>query len=199
MTADFVRPLAYTSPYSWIFWAVFLFCYMPEFGVIARSRPAPGDKSDRGSTAVIALAGWIGMMAAFAVAGMPAFLIVRGQKVWFAVGLAALLCGTMLRRHCWRVLGKYFTGNVKAALNQPVIQDGAYRWVRHPSYTGGMSMYLGTGLALTNWLSVLIIAGAGFAAYLYRVRVEEQALLEQLGTRYEDYMRRTKRFIPFVF
>src|SRR3989442_11773513 len=114
MTAD-LRPLAYTSPYSWVFWAVFLFCYVPEFGVIARSRPAPGEKTDRGSTAVIALAGWIGMMAAFAVAGMPAFLIVRGQKAWFAVGLAALLCGTMLRRHCWRVLGKYFTGNVKAA------------------------------------------------------------------------------------
>ena len=42
-------------------------------------------------------------------------------------------------------------------------------------------MYLGTGLALTNWLSALIISTAGGVAYLYRVRVEEQALQANLG------------------
>jgi protein-S-isoprenylcysteine O-methyltransferase Ste14 len=52
---------------------------------------------------------------------------------------------------------------------------------------------------LTNWLSVLIIGGAGAAAYLYRVRVEERALQANLGGRYQEYMRRTKRFVPFVF
>ena len=199
VTADVVKPLAFTSPYAWVFWTFFLFCFLPEFGLVARSRPSPGEKTDRGSTTVIALAGWIGMFGAFAVAGMPTFLFQHGQRVWFMLGLASLLAGTALRRHCWRVLGKHFTGNVKAAPDQPVIQNGAYRWVRHPSYTGGMLMYLGIGLALTNWLSVLMITGAGFLAYLYRVRVEEQALLDQIGGRYEEYMRRTKRFVPFVF
>ena len=97
------------------------------------------------------------------------------------------------------MLGKHFTGDVKATEDQPVIENGVYRWVRHPSYTGGMLMYLGTGLALTNWLSVAIIVAAGGAAYLYRVRVEERALQAALGGRYQEYMRRTKRFIPFVF
>ncbi len=199
MIVELAKPLAYSAPYSWLFAAVFLFAFVPEFRVVARSRPAPGEKTDRGSTAVIAMAGWIGMMAAFAVARLPMFLIVRGQKVWFAIGLVALLGGSLLRRHCRRVLGKYFTGNVKVAADQPVIQAGVYRWVRHPSYTGGMLMYMGTGLALTNWLSLLIITVAGLAAYVYRVQVEERALLQQLGTPYESYMRNTKRFIPFVF
>ena len=194
-----VTPLAYTTPYAWIFWAVFLFCYVPEFAIIARSRRAPGEKTDRGSTLVIVLAGWIGMFSAFAVAGVPAFILHRGQKIWFTLGIAALLAGTALRRHCWRVLGNYFTGDVRTASDQPVIQEGAYRWVRHPSYTGGMLMYLGIGLSLTNWLSVLLVTGMGLAAYLYRVRVEERALLRQMGVTYEDYMRRTKRFVPFVF
>jgi protein-S-isoprenylcysteine O-methyltransferase Ste14 len=194
-----MKPLAYTSPYCWIFWAVFLFAYVPEFGLVARSRPAPGEKADRGSMTLIMLAGWIGMMGAFAVAGIQAFVITRGQKAWFAAGLTALLCGSSLRRHCWRMLGKHFTGDVKASVDQPVIEQGAYRWVRHPSYTGGMLMYLGTGLALTNWMSASIITLAGAAAYLYRVRVEEQALRANLGGRYQEYMRRTKRFVPFVF
>jgi len=31
------------------------------------------------------------------------------------------------------------------------------------------------------------------------VQVEEQALQANLGGRYQEYMRRTKRFVPFVF
>ena len=194
-----MKPLAHTSPYAWIFWAVFLFAFVPEFQLIARSRPAKGEGTDRGSMQLIMLAGWIGMLGAFAVAGIQTFVICRGQKIWFVTGLAMLLGGSLLRRHCWRMLGQHFTGDVKASTDQPVIDRGAYRWVRHPSYTGGMMMYLGTGIALTNWLSVLIITSAGSLAYLYRVRVEEQALQTKLGSRYQEYMRRTKRFVPFVF
>jgi protein-S-isoprenylcysteine O-methyltransferase Ste14 len=199
MAANFVKPLAYTSPYSWIFWAALLFSYLPEFMLVARSRPAAGEKTDKGSTGVIVLAGWLGMFAGFAVAGMPAFILHSEQKAWFAAGIVLMLTGAILRRYCQYVLGKHFTGNVKAAADQPVIEAGLYRWVRHPSYTGGMLMYLGTGLALTNWLSVVIIEGAGMLAYWYRVRVEERALLGHIGPRYEAYMRRTKRFVPFVF
>jgi protein-S-isoprenylcysteine O-methyltransferase Ste14 len=194
-----MKSLAYTSPYCWLFLAVFLFAYVPEFGLVARSRPAQGDTADRGSLTVIMLAGWIGMMGAFVVAGFQKFLVTHGQNAWFAAGLITLLSGSLLRRHCWRMLGQHFTGNVKASPDQPVVERGVYRWVRHPSYTGGMLMYMGTGLALTNWLSLLIITVAGASAYLYRVRVEEQALQESLGGRYQEYMRRTKRFVPFVF
>jgi protein-S-isoprenylcysteine O-methyltransferase Ste14 len=194
-----VRPLIYTYPYGLAFWAVFLFSYLPEFGLIARSRLTPGEKTDRGSTMVIALAGWFGMLAAFGVAGIRNFQLLHGRKIWFMLGLLLILAGTALRRHCWRVLGQHFTGNVKAAADQPVIQNGVYRWIRHPSYTGGMLMYLGTGLALTNWLSVLMIGGPGLLAYAYRVRVEERALVGQIGAPYEEYMGRTKRFLPFIF
>jgi protein-S-isoprenylcysteine O-methyltransferase Ste14 len=194
-----MKSLAYTSPYAWLFWAVFLFAYVPEFGLVARSRPAPGKSVDRGSMTVIMLAGWVGMLGAFMVAGLHAFAIMSGRAAWFMAGLMMLLGGSLLRRHCWRMLGRHFTGDVKASADQPVIEQGIYRWVRHPSYTGGMLMYLGTGVALTNWLSAVIISLAGAVGYLYRVRVEEQALQANLGSRYQEYMRRTKRFVPFVF
>jgi protein-S-isoprenylcysteine O-methyltransferase Ste14 len=194
-----MKPLAYTSPYCWVFWAVFLWAYVPEFRLVGRSRPKKGEKSDRGSMQIIMLAGWLGSLAAFMVAGIGRFAITRATKGWFVAGLAILVCGRLLRMHCWRTLGQYFTGHVKASSDQPVVERGAYRWVRHPSYTGGILMYLGTGIALTNWLSALIITVSGAAAYGYRVRVEEQALQANLGRRYQEYMRRTKRFVPFVY
>jgi protein-S-isoprenylcysteine O-methyltransferase Ste14 len=193
-----IKPLAYVSPYAWLFWAVFLLVYVPEFRVIARARPEPGQARDR-SMALILIAGWIGFPVAFIVANWPRFILVQGQKVWFAAGLLLMLLGSGLRRHCFHVLGKYFTGNVKVVDGQTVIQEGAYRWIRHPSYTGGMLMYLGSGLALTNWLSALVMVLFGGLGYAYRVRFEERALLGALGDNYRQYMLRTKRFVPFVF
>jgi protein-S-isoprenylcysteine O-methyltransferase Ste14 len=192
------KPLAYVFPYAWLFWAVFLLVYVPEFRLIARARPEPGQAPDR-SMGVILLLGWIGFPVAFSVANMSRFILARGQKIWFVLGLVLMLLGSWLRRHCFKVLGRYFTGNVKVVGGQSVIQEGAYRWVRHPSYTGGMLMYLGTGLGLTNWLSALLMVLFGGLGYAYRVRFEERALLGALGEDYREYMQRTKRFVPFVF
>jgi protein-S-isoprenylcysteine O-methyltransferase Ste14 len=145
------------------------------------------------------LASWLAFPAAFAVASWSRFALMEHRIVWFTLGILILLAGSMLRRYCFRTLGRYFTGNVKVQVGQPVIEDGLYRFVRHPSYTGGMLMYLGTGLALTNWLSALILVGMGTATYAYRVHVEEHALGSSLGQPYLEYMQRTKRFVPFVF
>jgi protein-S-isoprenylcysteine O-methyltransferase Ste14 len=193
-----IKPLAFVSPYAWLFWAIFLFVYLPEFRLVARSKPEPGQATDR-SMALILITGWIGFPLAFIVSNWPKFILVRGQKIWFAAGLLLMLLGSWLRRHCFRVLGKYFTGNIKVVDGQTVIQEGAYRWVRHPSYAGGMLMYLGSGLALTNWLSALVIVLFGGLGYAYRVRFEERALEASLGESYREYMQRTKRFVPFIF
>lgn len=194
-----IQPLAYTSPYSWIFWAAFFIAYVPEFLIVARAKPAPGDKTDRGSMTLIIIASWLAVPPAFWVAPWSRFALHSYRVVWFVLGLTILLAGSALRRYCVRTLGRYFTGNVKVQAAQPVIQHGLYRFVRHPSYTGGMLMYFGTGLALTNWLSILIIVGMGVVTYSYRVYVEEQALRNSIGQPYVEYMQRTTRFIPFVF
>jgi len=62
-----------------------------------------------------------------------------------------------------------------------------------------MLMYVGLGLALTNWQSLLVLVLASTIVYSYRVWVEERALVATLGERYVAYVRRTKRFVPFVF
>ena len=58
--------------------------------------------------------------------------------------------------------------------------------------------WLGYGLSLTNWLSLLVLMGCALIGFSYRIHVEEHVLKAQLGQRYQEYMRRTKRLIPFV-
>ena len=185
---------------SWgaiVFWAVFLWAFFPEFGVIARAKAAGAGPQDRGTMRLISLAGQASMTAAFVVAFIPVLLMPWRQMVlWVGTGL--LLAGSLLRRACFRALGKHFTGAVHVTADQPVIETGAYRLVRHPSYTGGIMMFLGVGLALGSWLSAAILLAERCVVYAFRVRAEEAAMLATVGEPYRAYMSRTKRFIPFI-
>jgi protein-S-isoprenylcysteine O-methyltransferase Ste14 len=192
-----MKPLIYTSPYAWIFWIVFTLVYLPEFGLVSRTRPQAGKSSDRGSMLVIMIGAWIGYPIAFSLVRSQHFHL-NHERFWFFLGLSLLIAGSLLRRYCWRALGQFFTGNVKIQQGQTVIQRGPYRLVRHPSYTGGMLMHLGCGLALANWMSALVLLVTTGFSYLYRVYVEEKALIAGLGEDYREYMRRTKRFVPYV-
>ena len=37
------------------------------------------------------------------------------------------------------------------------------------------------------------------ATYLYRIASEERMLLSKLGSDYEEYRRRTRRLIPYIY
>jgi protein-S-isoprenylcysteine O-methyltransferase Ste14 len=121
------------------------------------------------------------------------------QLLMYATGLVAMAAGTFLRRRCFVTLGEDFTFSVKVSAAQPIVQTGAYRWVRHPSYTGGLLYNIGIGLVLTNLLSTIVLTLTMSAVYAFRVMVEEKALLKLHGERYRQYMRSTKRFVPFLF
>jgi protein-S-isoprenylcysteine O-methyltransferase Ste14 len=80
-----------------------------------------------------------------------------------------------------------------------VVDQGLYRYLRHPSYTGTFITIVGYGLALTNALSLAVMLALPGLDYTFRMRVEEAALCEAFGDKYRDYMRRSKRLVQFIF
>ena len=133
----------------------------------------------------------------FAASAVPRLAMPFRLPSYFA-GIAIVVFGGVLRRHCFRTLGAFFTYDVRIASNQHVVDRGAYRYVRHPSYTAGLMLFGGIGLALGNWVSLAVSVVVPLAGYAYRIHVEEQALLDGLGPAYAGYMKRTHRIIPFV-
>ena len=117
----------------------------------------------------------------------------------FGLGVALIVSGVAFRWYSIRVLGKYFSVQLGVQPDQTVMKDGPYRWVRHPSYTGSLITMLGFGLAFTNWLCLVSVPLIVFMGYVYRANVEERMLVAALGDPYREYMRDTKRFIPFVY
>jgi protein-S-isoprenylcysteine O-methyltransferase Ste14 len=193
-----MRPLIATSwPYAILYSALFVWSYLPEF-ILNRRSGKLQSKQDAGSFRLVIMMQGLAMVLAFLIAVWGRFGGLGEQRLWFWIGLGAMVGGSLLRRHCFRMLGKSFTAVVVVSPGQTIVNRGAYRWVRHPSYTAGAVMLAGQILALGNWISLVIVLCAIAAAYSYRVRVEERALIETLGEPYREYMRRTKRFVPMI-
>ena len=82
-----------------------------------------------------------------------------------------------------------------AALNQPprFVTSGLYRHVRHPIYTSTMLMLWATPVLSWNQLALnLGISGYMIIGSLF----EEQKLLDEFGSAYREYSRRTPAFLP---
>jgi protein-S-isoprenylcysteine O-methyltransferase Ste14 len=75
---------------------------------------------------------------------------------------------------------------------------GPYRWIRHPLYTFGSSLFISFGMMADNWFIALlgILAFIGMAV---RTPKEEANLIEKFGDEYREYMKRTGRFLPKLF
>ncbi|MCX6549544.1 MAG: isoprenylcysteine carboxylmethyltransferase family protein [Acidobacteria bacterium] len=194
-----LRLVVFSWPYGLLFLAVLFWAFAPEFRIVSRGTDSSTSSQDAGSKRLIMVGQGVAMFAAFWIAASVTSARLPHPVVLFWAGLAVIVGGSLLRRHCWRMLGASFTGAVIVTPDQAVVDRGAYRYVRHPSYTAGAIMFLGIGLTLANWISVAVLIGAVAAVYGYRVSVEERALATTIGGPYRRYMSRTKRFVPFVF
>ncbi|MDP9201619.1 MAG: isoprenylcysteine carboxylmethyltransferase family protein [Gemmatimonadota bacterium] len=196
-----MRPLPFVWPYALVFWAVYLWAFLPEWRIVrdARAGAKRAESKDSGSIKVLLGGMWAALFIAFPLAFVKAWSFPKNwQLPLFVAGVLMVFFGSLLRRYCWRTLGEYFTGDVRARPDQPIIRSGPYRLVRHPSYTAGMIMFIGIGLALGSWFSLALLTIVTIATYTYRVAVEERALLDTIGEPYEAYMKERKRFIPYI-
>lgn len=115
------------------------------------------------------------------------------------LALPLFAAGLYLRFHAVSSLGRLFTTRVAIQQQHELIQLGAYRWVRHPAYTGLLIAFMAAGLAMGDALALLILTGATFYALHRRIIIEEKLLHQQFGTAYQEYCRTTKRLIPGIY
>lgn len=198
-----LRPLPFTWPLGVVFLVVAIWSYWPESRIMRAAKraergkdPALRDPSYRplimGQQIVI----FIAVLVAFIVPGLA---IRTHRYLLFVVGLVVLVAASLLRRHCFRMLGTDFRGDVTVRPDQPIVERGAYHYLRHPSYLAAIFLHLGFGLCFTNWGTLALLILAVPPLFVYRIHVEEHALRERLGTAYVAYAGRTKRLIPGVW
>jgi protein-S-isoprenylcysteine O-methyltransferase Ste14 len=155
---------------------------------------------DRGSRFLNFAAIILGIGGAALINGFSSFTFPGGKTATvFWIGIMIILLGFALRVWAVTTLGASFRTTVEINVNQKVIKNGPYKLIRHPSYTGLLMFCLGYGIAVQNWLSLIVAVVLPLSALIYRMQVEEKALVASLGSDYETYLRNTKKLIPWVW
>jgi len=126
--------------------------------------------------------------------GLVGYVTVVGST-----GLAIMLFGLSIRVWAARTLGEFYTRTLRVTENQRIVEEGLYRFARHPGYFGIILLYTGFGAASANWIATVAIAAFTLIAYTYRINREEAMLIAVFGDRYREYMARTRKLIPYVY
>jgi protein-S-isoprenylcysteine O-methyltransferase Ste14 len=112
---------------------------------------------------------------------------------WLGAGIMAL-CVPLIY-WLFSSLGTNVTGTVAIRQAHTLVTHGPYRWVRHPLYSVGSTLFMGFALLAANWL-IALVGIAGFVVLAMRTRIEEAKLIERFGDDYRDYMQQTGRYMP---
>lgn len=164
----------------------------PELVVTSQEYTAPYSRSILAFHLFGFAAMYVGILKAVLPERVPTGLL--GQHAAGALVIAAgavLIAWGAASLRSWRFRARLDHGHELAT-------GGAFRLLRHPIYAGINLVALGTAIwtpTFVTWTaSLLIVVGSDL-----RARAEESVLKQAFGSRYADYARCVKRFIPGVY
>lgn len=132
------------------------------------------------------------------------YLINPNWMAWSKIGLpdSVRWAGVVFGIFC--VLGIYWLFSSIGSGITPVsatrkehklVTNGIYRYIRHPLYTIGSSLFIAFGTMADNWF-IALLGVLAFIGMAIRTPKEEANLIEKFGDEYKEYMKRTGRFFP---
>jgi len=166
--------------------------------IFKRANPESSQDEDRGSMRVLWIVITLAVFGAVACQRITAARLPSFPTLHLSLFLSLLCGGLVLRWAAILYLGRFFTMNVAIHRGHTLVESGPYRLVRHPSYTGMLTAFLGLAVFFWNWLSMLALMIPVTGAVVNRILKEERALAAAFGADYDSYCRRTKRLIPYL-
>jgi protein-S-isoprenylcysteine O-methyltransferase Ste14 len=79
-----------------------------------------------------------------------------------------------------------------------IVTAGAYRYIRHPLYSSLMFLAWGVAFKVLSWPNI-VLAVIATMFLVATARAEEAEDIRFFGPAYQEYMQRTRMFIPFLF
>lgn len=116
-----------------------------------------------------------------------------------ALTVAIAIASVWLVNSAARRLGKQWALAARLVEGHLLIQDGPYRFVRNPIYTGMLGMLLATGLVVAKWVPLVLAIVLFIVGTWIRIRSEERLLRHAFGAEFEAYARKVPALIPGIY
>ena len=115
------------------------------------------------------------------------------------VSFVLMSIGLLVRFSAVNSLGRFFSTTAVIQTEHLLIEHGLYHFIRHPAYTGLLLSFFATGIAMGDFLALLVLLLPISYVLNQRISVEETLLISYFGKSYQSYMLRTKKLIPGLY
>jgi len=192
---DLTRIPEYFAIIGFILWAV-----VERWFQIAGLQQSGRRQKDRGTYWLISTSWYAAMILSFADTfyfhWTPEDFAIRKLR-W--LGILLIMIGLATRIMARWALGRQYSALVETSESHQLITQGIYRKLRHPAYFGLLNLFIGIPLSFWSIIGLGIALFGGIPAVLYRISIEEEALLDRFGEEYRRYAKDTWRILPFVW
>ena len=121
------------------------------------------------------------------------------QIIWIDnIGSVVVATGVFLAIWARSLLGKNWSGRVMLQNQHHLIKEGAYRFVRHPIYLGGLLAMFGSSLVLGQVFGFAYSILSTFGLVM-KSRQEDVLLAKQFPDEFPKYKRQVKMLFPYLY
>jgi protein-S-isoprenylcysteine O-methyltransferase Ste14 len=183
-----------------IFWIIWVIWCASEILLNRILHSGSGDKKDQDQGSIRIIWIMIALAISLGIIFSAKIMVPISNLLLFPyIGLIIIIVGMIFRFISIWTLGRLFTVDVTIRENHKIKKDGVYKIIRHPSYSGSLLSFIGFGISLNNWLSLIIVTVLITIALVHRINIEEKILTEQFGSDYLNYKENTYRLIPWIY
>jgi protein-S-isoprenylcysteine O-methyltransferase Ste14 len=168
---------------AWIFIGPLVVLWLVGVKFIFKKRMPESDIEENTKDKVISM---IMMIVMFSLYIYSIFLPFKLGTIWFIIGLVIYIIGII-------ILTTTMINFITTPMDEPVTR-GLYRFSRNPMFIGFYVVLIGVAAACFSWIyflgTIVFIITVGLIS-----PVEEKMTLDHYGKPYEEYMKRTPKWI----
>lgn len=159
-------------------------------------------RSESSASGILRVLALLIVIALVSVPRIPLHLLYR--QLWpanlssFCIGAAVTVVGLLFAIWARQHLASNWSSSVTIKQDHELITSGPYALARHPIYTGILTGFLGTAIALSQvrgFIALVLL----FVILWAKLRMEEQWMRSQFGETYATYSQKTAALVPYVF
>lgn len=128
---------------------------------------------------------------------VEAYLRLTPPPAWIAsVFLLIFIAGQAMRLMAIKKLGIRWSVKIMVLPNHTPVNDGIFKYIRHPNYLGVILEIFALPLIYGSWITALVFSLLNALILKVRIKKEESALSE--FSFYQEHFAHKNRFIPHL-
>lgn len=118
--------------------------------------------------------------------------------IYRLIGLVVFFIFSWMQVWAYKTMGKNYSQEVVISKKQELVQEGPYKFVRHPQYISQLLSDIGAGLALASFIVIPVVILIQIPLFILRANLEEKLLQKKFSEDYKEYKKKTGFIIPFI-